>query len=126
MNRKFVALGSGLAFLGVAFGAFGTHALRDRLSSSALQIWQTAVQYQLIHAVALVLVGLISDHANPRAIRACGLLFFYGVIVFSGSLYLLALTGRKWLGAITPLGGLCFLSAWAILAWSMSRPARTS
>jgi len=126
MNRTFVSLGSGLAFLGVALGAFGTHGLRDRLSSSSLQIWQTAVQYQLIHALGLILIGLIAAHSDERLIRLSGWLLYYGVLIFSGSLYILAVTGIGWFGAITPIGGVCFLSGWGSLAWTASRRPRTS
>ena len=118
MNRTFVAMGSGLAFFAVALGAFGTHSLRDRLSPASLQIWQTGVQYHLIHAVALVLIGLIAAHSPSKGVKTAGWLIYYGVLIVSGSLYALSLTGIKVLGAITPLGGLCFLAGWATLAYS--------
>jgi len=125
MNRSFVSLGSGLAFLGVALGAFGTHGLKDRLSEANLKIWQTAVQYHLIHAVALVLIGLLAAQDSSRGIRTAGWLMFTGILIFSGSLYALALTDIKWLGAITPLGGLAFLTAWLTLAIVFGRnPAK--
>jgi uncharacterized membrane protein YgdD (TMEM256/DUF423 family) len=116
MNRTFVSLGSGMAFLGIALGAFGTHGLRDRLTEANLKIWQTGVQYHLIHAVSLVLVGLLAAHQTGRGIRTAGWLMAAGIAIFSGSLYALALSDIKWFGAITPLGGLCFLVAWMILA----------
>jgi len=121
MNRVFVSLGSGFAFLGIALGAFGTHGLKNRLSASSLQIWQTGVQYHLIHALALILVGLLAAHEPSRAVRNAGSLMVAGIVLFSGSLYTLALTDVRILGAITPLGGLCFLSAWAVLAVSFGR-----
>jgi len=116
MKRQFVSLGSALAFLGIALGAFGTHGLRDRVSAESLKIWQVGVQYHLIHAVALVLVGLLAAHEPAKSVAKAGWLMVGGIAIFSGSLYLLALTDIKVLGAITPLGGLCFLAAWATLA----------
>jgi uncharacterized membrane protein YgdD (TMEM256/DUF423 family) len=121
MNRTFVSLGSGFAFLGIALGAFGTHGLRDRISEANLKIWQTGVQYHLIHAVAIVLVGLLAAHESGRALRAVGWLMAAGIVIFSGSLYALAVTDVKILGAITPLGGLCFLAAWLTLAFAFGR-----
>lgn len=107
-------MGAILALVGVAAGAFGAHGLRDHLTPESLAIYQTGVQYQLVHALALVALG-----AQTRIkISATAWLFFVGVIIFSGSLYLLAITGMKWLGAITPLGGVAFLTGWALLAWN--------
>lgn len=120
MNRLFVSLGSGMAFIGIALGAFGTHGLRDRVSEANLKIWQTAVQYHLIHAVSLVLVGLLAAQHSGRAVKTAGWLMFGGILIFSGSLYALAVTDLRVLGAITPLGGLCFLAAWLTLAITFS------
>jgi uncharacterized membrane protein YgdD (TMEM256/DUF423 family) len=94
--------------------------LKDRLSEANLKIWQTGVQYHMIHAVALVLVGLLAAH-ETKGIRLIGWLMTAGIVIFSGSLYALALTDVKVLGAITPLGGLCFLGAWATLAVTFGR-----
>ena len=92
----------------MALGAFAAHALKDRLSADALAVFQTGVHYQLAHALALILVGLIDqDH---RLLRWCRYLFVWGIVLFSFSLYGLAVTGNKWLGAITPFGGVCFLA----------------
>jgi len=121
MNRTFVSLGSGFAFVGIALGAFGTHGLKDRLSEASMKIWQTGVQYHLIHSVALVLVGLLAVQEPGRSIRNAGWLMAAGIVIFSGSLYALALTNVKILGAITPLGGLAFLAAWLILAVNFGR-----
>lgn len=121
-----MAAGSGFAFLGVALGAFGTHALRERISAESLQIWQTGVQYQLVHSLALVLVGIVAGQIDSKWIRLSGWLFFYGILIFSCSLYILALSGIRWFGAITPLGGLCFLAAWAMLAWAAARPKKSA
>ncbi|HEY0793132.1 MAG TPA: DUF423 domain-containing protein [Chthoniobacterales bacterium] len=106
-------LTAALGFSGVLFGAFGAHALRSLLEGAgAMPIWQTAVQYHLIHAVALLpVVG------RPSVSRLTFWSFFLGVLIFSGSLYLLALTGARWLGAVTPLGGLGMLLGWLSLAF---------
>lgn len=116
MNRTFVSLGSALAFVGVALGAFGTHALRPRVSPKDLDTWNTAVQYHTLHAVALVLIGLICAQTDSPMIRRAGWLHVAGIAIFGGTLYLLVLTGQRWLGAVTPLGGLCFLLGWLCLA----------
>ena len=117
MRRFALPLGSCLALLGVAAGAFGAHALKGILTTESLQIFEVGVRYQLYHAFGLLAVGLLgrqdwSDHLNRAAI-----LFAAGIVIFSGSLFTLALTGVRWLGALTPLGGVCFLGGWASLAW---------
>ena len=124
MNRTFVGFGSGLAFLGVALGAFGTHGLKDRLTPASIEIWKTAVQYHMIHAVALILIGILLDQRDTKAVRNAGWLMVAGIAIFSGSLYALAVTDVKILGAITPLGGLCFLTSWATLAVAFGRKSR--
>lgn len=111
----FTRIGALLAFLGVALGAFGAHALRERLTPAMLQIWNTAVLYHLLHAVALFALGLYA-RASGADPRTGAWLLTGGVLVFSGSLYALALTGIKPLGAITPIGGLLFLAGWVWLA----------
>ena len=113
-----VLAGAAYGFLGVAFGAFGAHALKARLAPEMLAVWKTAVEYQLWHALALVLVGFIAAYKPSIAITNSALCFALGVLVFSGSLYVLALTGVRWLGAITPLGGLLLLAGWALLFWA--------
>lgn len=113
-----VLIGAVYGFLGVAFGAFGAHALKARLAPDLLTVWKTAVEYQLYHALALVLVGLIATQRPSIAITNAGICFALGVLVFSGSLYVLALSGVRWLGAITPIGGLLFLVGWALLFWA--------
>lgn len=112
-----VALGALNAALAVAAGAFAAHALRDRLAARALEIFETGARYHMYHALAMILAGVL---ASTRASTA-GWLFQAGIAVFSGSLYALALTDIKVLGAITPLGGLAFLAGWAWLAWSAWR-----
>ena len=114
--RTFTALGAANAFCAVAMGAFGAHALRGRLSADSLTIYNTAAHYHLIHALGLLLVALLSERlASPRFCSWCGWLLFAGILLFSGSIYALAITGVRLLGAITPLGGLCFLTAWTLL-----------
>ena len=116
--RLALALGALLAAAAVAFGAFGAHALKSRLGSDALAIWQTAVQYHAWHALGLIAVGLLLLQWPERSALAwAGWAFVAGVALFSGSLYALALSGVRKLGAITPLGGLCFLLGWADFAW---------
>jgi uncharacterized membrane protein YgdD (TMEM256/DUF423 family) len=112
-----IALGALNAFIAVAAGAFGAHGLKDRLDARALEIFETAARYQMYHALAIVLCGAIA----ARGAAAAGWIMQIGILVFSGSLYALALTGVKGLGAVTPLGGLAFLIGWAWLAWSAWR-----
>ncbi|CAK0746135.1 DUF423 domain-containing protein [Gammaproteobacteria bacterium] len=98
--------------LAVAAGAFAAHGLKSQLPADLLAIWQTGVQYQAMHALALLAVGLLTLQHPSRAGRLAGWLFLGGIIIFSGSLYLLALIGVRWLGVITPLGGAAFLGGW--------------
>jgi uncharacterized membrane protein YgdD (TMEM256/DUF423 family) len=115
-SRTLIFLAGILGFLGVAAGAFGTHALKDRLSPEMLAIFETGVRYHLIHVLALLGAAWVADRIpNNRPVWA-GRLFMIGILVFSGSLYILALTGVRWLGAVTPLGGVCLLMGWILLA----------
>src|SRR6187549_413195 len=117
MERTFLLIGSVLGFLGVAFGAFGAHALKARLSSEMLVVFETGVRYQMYHAFAVLIVAAaIGRLGDARLLTAAGWFFVLGVVLFSGSLYALALTGTGILGAITPIGGLLFLIGWACLA----------
>ncbi|MCC7382347.1 MAG: DUF423 domain-containing protein [Deltaproteobacteria bacterium] len=116
MGERFAAIGAVSAFLGVAAGAFGAHGLRDRVPADLLAVWKTGAEYQLIHALALVLIGLFSISRPSGLSEAAGWAFVAGTVLFSGSLYLLALTGTRAFGAVTPLGGLCFLAGWALFA----------
>jgi uncharacterized membrane protein YgdD (TMEM256/DUF423 family) len=103
--------------LAVVFGAFGAHALKGRLDEYALGVFETAVQYHFYHSLALLAVGVIAlSQPQTTLLKSGGWLFAIGIIVFSGSLYLLSLTGARWLGAVTPLGGLAFIGGWACLA----------
>ncbi len=116
-----IGIGAILGFVAVTFGAFGAHALRSRLSPEMLAIWKTANEYHFYHALALVLVGVCARHAKIPGLDIAAGCFLAGVVVFSGSLYLLALTETRWLGAITPIGGLLFLAGWAWFAWAAMR-----
>ena len=117
MIQNLIALGAINGGIAVAAGAFGAHGLKERISQHSLEIFETAVRYQMFHALAMILCAVIATSGA----RTAGWLFQAGILVFSGSLYLLALTETKWLGAITPVGGLAFLAGWAALAWSALR-----
>jgi len=121
MERMFTVLGAVFAGLGVAAGAFGAHALRESLTDDRLDVFKTGAQYQLLHALALFAVAWACTRWPGGLTTAAGWLFVAGIILFSGSLYVLAVTGIKWLGAITPLGGLCFLAGWVCLALAAFR-----
>jgi uncharacterized membrane protein YgdD (TMEM256/DUF423 family) len=116
VDRLFVTLGAGSAFLAVAAGAFGAHALRTRLSADLLQVFETAARYQMYHALGLVAAAWVVGRWPGALPQWAGWLFVAGTILFSGSLYALALSGVRWLGAITPLGGVAFLAGWVCLA----------
>ncbi len=119
MARKFLFLGSLNAMLAVIIGAFGAHVLRFRISPEMMQIYHTSSQYHFYHALGLLAVGLMAYHKPAsRIIRWSGWLMFWGIVIFSGSLYVLSLTGILWLGAITPIGGTAFIIAWALLAYA--------
>lgn len=112
-----IAHGAFQAFLAVLAGAFGAHGLQQIADDYSLKVWQTGVTYHLAHALALVMLGLYErQNLERQKIPHCA--FGFGILVFSGSLYLLALTGLKWLGAITPIGGVAFLVGWLAFAWS--------
>lgn len=120
MSRLFVLLAALYGFTGVALGAFAAHGLRDRLSPEYLAVFHTGVLYQLVHALALLGVGVLALRWRSRLLSAAGGLFAVGILLFSGSLYLLTLSGVGKLGMVTPLGGSCFLAGWlclGIAAW---------
>lgn len=120
-DRLFAILGAVSAFVAVAAGAFGAHALRARLSPDLLAVFETGARYQMYHALGLLAVAwAVTRWPSPWPPRA-GWLFLAGTVLFSGSLYALALSGIRWLGAITPLGGLAFLAGWLCLAFAASR-----
>ncbi len=115
LTRTWVAAGAISAFLSVAIGAFGAHGLK--LSDHYAAIYDTGVQYHMLHAVGMLLVGLLADKlGSPRRLAWAGRAFVLGTVLFSGSLYVLSVTEISWLGAIAPLGGLSFLAGWALLA----------
>ena len=118
MDKTFLLLGAVAAFLAVALGAFGAHGLRARLSPEMMQVFQTGVQYHMYHALGLILVAAIMGRMSGWLIQTAGWCFVAGIVLFSGSLYLLAATGVTVLGAITPIGGLAFLIGWACLAFA--------
>jgi uncharacterized membrane protein YgdD (TMEM256/DUF423 family) len=118
MDRTFLLLGSVAAFLAVTLGAFGAHALRGRLSPEMLAVFETGVRYHMYHALALLLVGLTMGRMGGWLIQTAGWCFVAGIVLFSGSLYALALSGVTILGAVTPIGGLAFLIGWACLAFA--------
>lgn len=116
MFKLFTSIGSLSALAAVLLGAFGAHALKGRLSADMLEIFQTGVQYHFYHALGLILVGLVAYHLpDSNWLKWSGWTMFAGILVFSGSLYILALTGIKWLGAITPIGGTAFIISWILL-----------
>jgi uncharacterized membrane protein YgdD (TMEM256/DUF423 family) len=122
MSNLFVFLGSVSGGLAVVLGAFGAHALRDRLGPQMLAVFETGVRYQLFHALAMLAVALLSERGRSASLLASsGALFLVGTFLFSGSLYVLTMTGVRWVGAITPIGGICFLGGWVLLALAAIR-----
>ncbi|HET9595940.1 MAG TPA: DUF423 domain-containing protein [Anaeromyxobacteraceae bacterium] len=121
MDRTFAVLGAFSGLVGVAAGAFGAHALRARLAPDLLAVFHTGAQYQMYHALALLAAGWASARWPGGAGAAAGWCFLAGTVLFSGSLYALALSGVRALGAVTPLGGVAFLAGWACLAWAALR-----
>jgi uncharacterized membrane protein YgdD (TMEM256/DUF423 family) len=115
MDRTFLFLGALAGFLGVAFGAFGAHALRGKLSPEMLAVFETGVRYQMYHALALVVTSVLAARMTGWLLTTAGWSFAAGIVLFSGSLYALALSGVTVLGAVTPIGGLAFLVGWGCL-----------
>ncbi len=120
--KLFIILGSLNALIGVSLGAFGAHGLKSKVAPEMLTVWETAVQYHLIHALGLIMIGLLCK-LMPEAslLRTSGWLLFVGIVMFSGSLYAMVLTGTKPLGIITPIGGVAFLVGWLLLALNVWR-----
>jgi uncharacterized membrane protein YgdD (TMEM256/DUF423 family) len=116
-SRSISILGAALAGTGVALGAFGAHSLKTLMSAEALGWWQTAVQYQMWHAIGLLAIGL----APAIPTRGPARLLAAGTMIFSGSLYAMALSDARWLGAVTPIGGVLMIAGWAFLAWRLWR-----
>ncbi len=117
--KLFLLSGGVFAFLSVALGAFAAHALKTRLDDYSMSVFRTGVEYQFFHALALIAIGVLSERF--RTLQSVGYFFIVGIFLFSGSLYILALTGIKGFGAVTPLGGICFLTGWALFVWRVLR-----
>jgi uncharacterized membrane protein YgdD (TMEM256/DUF423 family) len=114
---RFIAIGALLGGVGVAAGAFGAHALADSITAERVKVFETAARYHQIHAIAVVVVGLIAASRPSTRINVSGYLFLSGMLLFSGSLYILVLTDTAWLGAVTPLGGIALIGGWLTMAW---------
>ena len=132
MHKKFVATGALLGAIAVALGAFGAHGLKEVVSNETVQTFQTGVQYQMYHALALLLTGLLYEKCHPKFARVAGILFITGIILFSGSLYLLT-AGRAAetasldkTGIITPFGGVAFIAGWLFLFLSVMKKTERS
>lgn len=122
MAKLFLLLAGLNGFLAVSLGAFAAHGLRARLAPDLLAVFQTGVQYHMYHALGLMGIGLLAGQLpTAGTLKAAGIAFQLGILLFSGSLYVLALSGVRWLGAITPIGGVAFLTGWALLAWAAWR-----
>ena len=119
MAKKFFVIGSVSAFLAVVLGAFAAHVLKETLSADLFNIWEVGVRYHFYHALGLFVVAWAITQWPDIHFAPAGWLFVAGTIIFSGSLYVLCVTGMRWIGTITPLGGLCFLGGWFWLAWRM-------
>ncbi|MET4563283.1 uncharacterized membrane protein YgdD (TMEM256/DUF423 family) [Lysinibacillus parviboronicapiens] len=125
--KRFIVTGALHGFLAVAFGAFGAHALKDILDDYGQGIWETAVQYQMFHATGLLVIGLLMSTkllGEIKKLNVAGMFFNLGIVFFSGSLYVLALSGIKVLGAITPIGGVLFLAGWVLIILTALKHAR--
>jgi uncharacterized membrane protein YgdD (TMEM256/DUF423 family) len=115
MSKTILMTASILLAVAVAVGAFGAHGLKAHLSEAMLQTWKTGVEYHFYHALGLLLIGVLSVSMPTNLLNWSALFLFAGIVLFSGSLYILAITGIKWIGAITPLGGLCYIVGWVLL-----------
>jgi uncharacterized membrane protein YgdD (TMEM256/DUF423 family) len=115
MNKTFLIIGAVLMALGVGLGAFGAHALKQKLSVEMMAVYKTAVEYHFYHALGLILIGILYQLYPSKMIVASGWVVFLGVVLFSGSLYFLSITDIKWIGAITPIGGVAFIAGWVLL-----------
>ncbi len=126
-SRRLLLCAAISGFVTVALGAFGAHALRNTLASDMLTVWQTGIQYQSLHTLAMLAIGLLSIQLpDARWIKRAGWLMLLGILLFSGSLYLMAVTGITMLGAITPFGGLSLLAGWTALGYALYRLPRTN
>jgi uncharacterized membrane protein YgdD (TMEM256/DUF423 family) len=121
MERFFAIAGAIASLTGVAVGAFGAHGLRGRLTPADLEIFETGVRYHMYHALGLFAVAWVASRWPSGTANWAGWLLIVGIVVFSGSLYTLVLTGQRWLGAVTPIGGVALIAGWAALAWAVYR-----
>jgi uncharacterized membrane protein YgdD (TMEM256/DUF423 family) len=120
--RVFLAIGGVAALLAVALGAFGAHALKNRIPAEMLAVWHTGVEYHVYHALGLLAVGIVAAQLpDSTLLKWSGWLMLAGILLFSGSLYALALSGERWLGAVTPAGGLTFIAAWMVFVAAVLR-----
>lgn len=125
-GRRLLMLGFLFAGLAVAAGAFGAHSLKSILDAPMLAVFETAARYQMYHGLGLCIVGLAAERYADQKFVVTGWLFAIGIVLFSGSLYALSLSGIRWLGALTPLGGVSFIAGWAFLAWGAWKSERTA
>src|SRR5512140_300849 len=121
--QRFLVLGAILAGSGVAAGAFGAHALKEILDAPMLQVFETATRYVMYHAFGLCIVALAMDRYPEQGLGKSGWFFIAGILLFSGSLYVVSLAGIRWMGAVTPVGGLAFMIGWLLLGWGVGRAA---
>jgi uncharacterized membrane protein YgdD (TMEM256/DUF423 family) len=121
MTTGWIAGGALAAGLAVGLGAFGAHGLRDKVEPRMLEVFETGVRYHMYHALALIAVGWVTTRWNSAWLSASGWLFVAGIVIFSGSLYVMVLSGARWLGAITPIGGVALIAGWACLALGVLR-----
>ncbi len=119
MTKTFLIIAALFGFLGVALGAFGAHALKDKINPQLLETFETGVRYQMYHVFALITVSWASTKWGSNLLTISGWLFVAGMVIFSGSLYILAFTGQRGWGAVTPFGGLALLAGWVLLAWGV-------
>jgi uncharacterized membrane protein YgdD (TMEM256/DUF423 family) len=124
MSKTILMTAAILLALAVAIGAFGAHGLKSHLSNETIQVFKTGVEYHFYHALGLLLIGILSISLPSGLLNWSAILITAGIILFSGSLYILAITGIKWLGAITPLGGLSFIAGWILLFAAVIKTAR--
>ncbi len=125
MQRLFLIVASASGALAVCLGAFGAHALKESLDPHFLAIFDTAVRYHFTHTLALALLGLLMDRRKHRTLTLAGACFIAGILIFSGSLYALALSGVTWLGAITPIGGLALIAGWGLMMVGCAKSTST-
>lgn len=122
-DRQLIILAALNMIAAVGAGAFGAHGLKQMISTDLLAVWQTGVLYHLVHSLGLFIVALLAARYGSSLFSTAGIIMFVGIVLFSGSLYILALTGVRWMGAITPIGGVAFLVAWSLVAWAAWRAA---